>query len=127
MKINSGVITMTEKKGHFEKGLWVEDPVAAPAKEENQIEIRLAAATKSVLVAMDDFAKVTRDLVATEEGKKHIEDTVKETTTKVQKSVDDVLARARAEVDKAKADMEKVKAGMEKAKADMSKPAGPKK
>ena len=118
---------MTEKKGHFEKGLWVEDPVAAPAKEENQIEIRLAAATKSVLVAMDDFAKVTRDLVATEEGKKHIENTVKETTVQVRKSFDDVLSQARAEVDKAKADMEKVRAGAEKAKADTNKPDGPKK
>jgi hypothetical protein len=69
---------------------------------------------------MDDLAKVTHDLVATEEGKKHIENTVKETTVKVQKSFDDILARARAEVEKAKADVEKVK-------ADMSKPVEPKK
>jgi len=125
---------MTEKKGHFEKGCWVEDPVAAPAKEESQIDIRLAAATKSVLSAMDDLAKVTHDLVATEEGKKHIENTVKETTVQVRKSFDDILARAKAEVDKAKADMEKakadmskVKAEMEKAKAGVSKPPEPKK
>ncbi|MGD0534367.1 MAG: hypothetical protein ABR999_02855 [Methanoregula sp.] len=111
---------MTEKKGHYEKGIWVEDPVAAPAKEENPIDIRLAAATKSVLSAMDDLAKVTHDLVATDEGKKHIEKTVKETTVQVQKSFDDILARAKAEVDKAKADIEK-------AKADMSKATGPKK
>jgi len=102
---------MTEKKGHFEKGIWVEDPViapaAAPVKEENPIDTRLAAATKSVISAMDDLAKVTRDLVATDEGRKHIENAVKETTDNVRKSFDDILARAKAEVDKAKADMEK--------------------
>jgi hypothetical protein len=118
---------MTEKKGHYEKGHWVEDPVAAPVKEESQIDIRIDAATKSVISAMNDLAKVTHDLVATEEGKKYIENTVKETTVQVQKSFDDILARAKAEVDKAKADMEKAKAGVEKAKADMSKPVEPKK
>ncbi|HVP95896.1 hypothetical protein [Methanoregula sp.] len=98
---------MTEKKGHFEKGLWVEDPAPAPAKEENPIDLRLTAATKSVLSAMDDLAKVTRDLVATDEGKKHIEKTVKDTTTHVQKSFDDLLTRAKAEVEKAKAELNK--------------------
>ncbi|WP_292424118.1 hypothetical protein [Methanoregula sp.] len=125
---------MTEKKGHYEKGLWVDEPVAAPAKEEISIDIRLAAATKSVLSAMDDLAKVTHDLVATDEGKKHIEKTVKETTVQVQKSFDDILARAKVEVEKAKADMEKAKADMskakpeeKKAKAETNNPVGPKK
>ncbi len=85
-----------------------------------QIDIRIAAATKSVISAMNDLAKVTHDLVATDEGKKYIENTVKETTGQVQKSFDDILARAKAEVDKAKADAEK-------AKADANKPPGPKK
>jgi hypothetical protein len=98
---------MTDKKGHFEKGHWVEEPVAAPAKEESQIDIRIAAATKSVISAMNDLAKVTHDLVATQEGKKYIENTVKETTVQVQKSFDDILARAKAEMDKAKADVSK--------------------
>jgi len=96
---------MTEKKGHFEKGVWVENPVAAPAPEEHPIDVRLASATKSVISAMDDLARVTRDLVATEEGKKHIENTVKETTATVRKSFDEILARARTEVDKAKAEI----------------------
>jgi hypothetical protein len=118
---------MTEKKGHYEKGLWVEDPVAAPAKEDHPIDVRLAAATKSVLSAMDDLAKVSHDLVATDEGKKHIENTVKETTAHVKRSFDDILARAKAEVEKAKADLEKAKAEMNKEKADTGKTAGPKK
>ncbi|MEN6397327.1 MAG: hypothetical protein ABFC78_12700 [Methanoregula sp.] len=118
------MIVLTEKKGHFEMGIWVDDPVKAPAadpaNEEKPIDTRLAAATKSVITAMDDLAKVTRDLVATDEGRKHIENTVKETTDTVRKSFDDILARARAEVDKAKAEMEK-------SKADAGKPQDQKK
>ena len=105
---------MTEKKGHFEKGLWVEDPVAAPAaQEEQQIDIRLADATRSVISAMDHLVKVTGDLITTDEGKKHIEKTVNETTAQVQKSFDDILKQAKAEMEKAKAD---VKAEVEKVK-----------
>ena len=90
---------MTEKKGHFEKGLWVEEP-ETPQKTETQIEERLATATRSVIAALDDAAKVTRDLVTTEEGKKHIEKTMKETTAQVQKSFDEVISRAKSEMDK---------------------------
>jgi hypothetical protein len=93
---------MTEKKGHFEKGVWVEEPVAAPvAKDESQIDVRLTAATRSVISAMDELAKATHDLVATEEGKKHIEKTVKETTAQIEKSFDDILSKAKAEMEKA--------------------------
>lgn len=91
---------MTEKKGHFEKGIWV-DEAAAPKKEESQIDIRLTAATRSVISAMDELAKATHDLVTTEEGKKHIEKTMKETTAQVQKSFDDILSKAKAEMEKA--------------------------
>ncbi len=90
---------MTEKKGHFEQGRWVEEP-EAPEKIEIQIEERLAAATRSVISALDDAAKVTRDLVTTEEGKKHIEKTMKETTGQVQKTFDDVISKAKSEMDK---------------------------
>jgi ElaB/YqjD/DUF883 family membrane-anchored ribosome-binding protein len=95
---------MTEKTGHFEKGVWVEEPIIPEKpqeKKDDQIDVRLAAATRSVMSAMDDLAKATHDLVATEEGKKHIEKTLKETTAHVQKSFDDIISRAKAEVDKA--------------------------
>ncbi|MGA2122401.1 MAG: hypothetical protein ABSG49_10245 [Methanoregula sp.] len=90
---------MTEKRGHFEKGLWVEEP-EAPQKNEDQIDARIAAATRAVISAMDEAAKVTRDLVTTEEGKKHIEKTMKETTAQIQKSFDEILNRAKSEMDK---------------------------
>jgi septal ring factor EnvC (AmiA/AmiB activator) len=90
---------MTEKKGHFEKGLWVEEP-EAPQKNEDQIDARIAAATSSVISAMDDAAKVARDLMTTEEGKKHIEKTMKDTSAQIKKSFEDVISRAKSEMDK---------------------------
>jgi hypothetical protein len=98
------VIILTDTTGHFEKGVWVNDPKIPEKPVENNedaIDIRLAAATRSVLAAMDDLAKATHDLVTTEEGKKHIEKTVKETTLQVQKSFDDIFIRAKAEMEKA--------------------------
>ena len=105
---------MTEMKGHFDKGVWVNEPEPPAQKPaEKQIEERLTTATKNVISAVDELAKATHDLLATEEGKKHIEKTVKETTDQVQKSFDDILSKAKAEMDKAKAD---IKAEAEKAK-----------
>ena len=77
----------------------MEEP-EAPQKNEDQIDARIAAATRAVISAMDEAAKVTRDLVTTEEGKKHIEKTMKETTAQVQKSFDEILNRAKTEMDK---------------------------
>jgi len=98
---------MAEKKGHFDKGVWVEDPAPAPAQQEHPIDVRLANATKSVLSAMDEFARASRDLVTTDEGKKHIENTVRDTTAHVQKSFDDIVAKARIEAEKVKAEIKK--------------------
>ncbi|MCK9630204.1 MAG: hypothetical protein M0R30_01060 [Methanoregula sp.] len=96
---------MTEKTGRFEKGVWVEEPVApktpAAANNENPIDARLAAASRSVISAMDDLAKATHDLVATEEGKKHIGKTVKEKTDEIEKSFNDIISKVKAEVEKA--------------------------
>ena len=90
---------MTGTNGHFVQGVWVEEP-AAPEKNEVQIDARIEAAAKSVISAIDDAAKVTHDLVSTEEGKKHIEKTLKEATAQVQKSFDEVLKQAKSEMKK---------------------------
>ena len=90
---------MTDKNGHFVQGIWVKEP-ASPEKNELQIDARIDAAAKSVISAIDDAAKVTRDLVTTEEGKKHIEKTMNEAAAQVQKSFDEVLKQAKSEIDK---------------------------
>jgi hypothetical protein len=91
---------MTEKKGHFEKGVWVEEPVL-PEKKETPIDARLAAAAKAVAVAMDEAAKVTHDLVTSEEGKKHIEKTIKDASDQVEKTYAEILNKVKAEMEKA--------------------------
>src|SRR5512133_3937909 len=93
---------MTEKKGHFEQGRWVEeiDP-PAPVAGGKVIDDRLSDATKSVMSSIDAMINVTHDLVTTEEGKQYIEKTLKDTRTSVRKSFDDILTRVKNELDKA--------------------------
>lgn len=92
---------MTEKKGHFEQGRWVEEsePVAAPV-DKNVIDKRFSEATKSVISSIDDVMKVTHELVTTKEGKQYIEKTIKDTQSQIQKSFDDIIGRVKDEVDK---------------------------
>jgi hypothetical protein len=92
---------MTEKKGHFEKGLWVEEK-QSPATQtgETVIDKRFSDATKSVISSVDDMMKVTRDLITTEEGKQYIEKTLKDTQTQIQKSFDEIISRVKDELDK---------------------------
>jgi len=60
---------MSEKKGYFEQGRWVEEPItAAPAPSETQIEEKISGVSTSVMSAIDNVVTVTRDLVTTEEG-----------------------------------------------------------
>ncbi len=92
---------MTEKKGHFEKGLWVaetEPPVTSTGG--NVIDKRFSEATQSLMSSVNDVMKVTHDLVTTEEGKQYIEKTLKDTQTQIQKSFDEILGRLKDKMDK---------------------------
>nr|WP_321352064.1 hypothetical protein [uncultured Methanoregula sp.] len=93
---------MTGVKGHFEQGRWVEDKelIPAPTVTPTPIDARINSATTAILDAMDDIANVTRDLVTSEEGKKYIEKTVADSTTQVQKSIQDLLARAKSDLER---------------------------
>jgi hypothetical protein len=92
---------MTEIKGHFEKGLWMADkePVC-PVPDTNAFDKRFSEATKSVISSIDDVMKVTHDLVTTEEGKKYIEKTLKDSQVQIQKSFDGIITRVKDEVQK---------------------------
>jgi len=99
---------MTDKAGHFEKGLWVEDrEPPAPQKNDDAIEKRLSEATKAVITSIDSVMSVTHDLVATEEGKQFMEKTMKDTQKQIQQSFDAIISRAKAELDKTKAELDK--------------------
>ena len=93
------MIRTTGTNGHFEQGRWVVNPEPVPQNNDTPIDARISGATNAIVAAVDDFAKVTRDLVTSEEGKKYIEKTMKDTTIEVQRTFDEVLARAKAEID----------------------------
>jgi len=92
---------MAEKKGHFEKGVWVEEkePVVVPAGDA-VIDKRLADATTSVKTSVDDAIKVVHDLVTTEEGKQYIEKTMKDVQSQLEKSFDEILRKAKEDLAK---------------------------
>jgi hypothetical protein len=92
---------MTEIKGHFENGRWVEEtePVVTPSGE-NVIDKRFHEATRSVISSVNDMMKVTHDLVTTEEGKQYIEKTIKDTQAQIQKSFDEIINRVKGKLDK---------------------------
>jgi hypothetical protein len=92
---------MTEKKGHFEKGLWVaetEPPVTHTGG--NVIDKRFSDATQSLISSVNDVMKVTHDLITTEEGKQYIEKTLKDTEAQIQKSFDEIISRLKEKMDK---------------------------
>lgn len=93
------MIRTTGTNGHFEQGRWVVNPEPVPQNNDTPIDARISGATNAIVAAVDDFAKVTRDLVTSEEGKKYIEKTMKDSTTQVQKSIEDLLAKAKSDLE----------------------------
>ena len=92
---------MTEKKGHFENGRWVEESEpSVPKTGGNVIDKRFSEATQSVISSVNDVMKVTHDLVTTEEGKQYIEKTIKDTQAQIQKSFDEIISRVKGKLDK---------------------------
>ncbi|MCK9590983.1 MAG: hypothetical protein M0Q91_03080 [Methanoregula sp.] len=92
---------MTEKKGHFEKGIWVLDSEPlTPQANGDAIDKRLSEATKTVMSSLDNVMGVTHDLVTTDEGKQYIEKTIKDAQVQIQQSFDAIINRAKAELDK---------------------------
>jgi hypothetical protein len=92
---------MTEKKGHFEQGVWVaENEPSVTSTGENVIDKRFHEATQSLIVSVNDVMKVTHDLVTTEEGKQYIEKTLRDTQAQIQKSFDEIFSRIKGRLDK---------------------------
>ena len=97
------MIIMTEKKGHFEKGVWVLDSEPVPPQVSGDaIDKRFSEATKAVISSIDTVMGVTHDLVATEEGKQYIEKTIRDAQGQIQQSFDEIISRAKAELEKMK-------------------------
>jgi len=92
---------MTEKKGHFENGRWVEESEPSVTQTGgNVIDKRFSEATQAVISSVNDVMNVTHDLITTEEGKQYIEKTIKNTQEQIQKSFDEIVSRLKGKLDK---------------------------
>lgn len=102
---------MTEKTGHFEQGRWVidEPPKASALPAQDPVEKRLVEATRSVIDSIDDVMNAAHDLMTTPEGQQYIDRTLRDTQVEIQKSLDDILRKARDELEKTKSEIGKAK------------------
>ncbi len=106
---------MSEKPGHFENGVWVEEhPPTAPLVDSNAIEKRLTEATKAVITSIDNIMVVTHDLVNTDEGRQYIENSIRDAERQIQISLDAIVGRVKGEVERTKAGLEKKASELEK-------------
>ncbi|MBN1167880.1 MAG: hypothetical protein JXA44_12245 [Methanospirillaceae archaeon] len=94
---------MADTTGHFRNGRWVEEtdaeeePVLShdPAPENtagDDMEIRIQAAKESVSHALQDVLDISRDIITTKEGHKHVEKTIEKTGSLFEKLISDVVS-----------------------------------
>jgi len=84
---------MTE--GRFEKGRWVEEKQEpSPSIHEPELEQRVAAARISFGKGLDDLLSVGRDLLTTEEGRKHIGRTMDKASSEIMVTLEDNAKKA---------------------------------
>ncbi len=99
---------MTEKKGHFEKGKWIEgEEIAAdsavempqestgPGKDERKetiddFDVKIAELKSSVSKNLNDLFGVGRALLTTEKGREHLANKVKKAEEKIDKTIEDI-------------------------------------
>jgi hypothetical protein len=82
--------------GRFEKGRWVEEAEQTSSAFDNDtgLEERLAAARSSFEKGLDDILTVGRDLVTTEEGRKHIGRTIDKASEDIMVRLEDTAKAA---------------------------------
>ena len=93
---------MTESKGHFENGRWMEEKTPEKkADAGSELDARIAGVSRSFTAAIDDAVKIGKDLFETEEGRRFMEKSVRDAGTGVQSAIQDILVKAREEIDRA--------------------------
>ncbi len=98
---------MTEKRGHFEKGVWIEDiPAHVALAGAEACELRPAEVSDALYWSTRDMEAVTRGLVGTVEGRQYLENILGTAQEELHRSLDGFLAHARSEVLQVKAAVE---------------------
>jgi malonyl CoA-acyl carrier protein transacylase len=99
---------MDEKKGHFEKGRWVED---IPASDDNNYSAQsknsegktvqddvdriIAETAGSLKIAVENIISLGNTVIGTKEGREKIEKKAQKAGEKLLKQVEDVIEDAR--------------------------------
>ncbi|WP_298669812.1 hypothetical protein [uncultured Methanofollis sp.] len=94
---------MSEQKGHFESGRWVEDrePEAAPETPKGpQVDEMVHEASTSVKKAIDDVVHLGKHLFGTKEGRDHLEKKVRAAGAELEKAIGEVAETARRNLER---------------------------
>ncbi|WP_067052502.1 hypothetical protein [Methanofollis ethanolicus] len=97
---------MSEQKGHFESGRWVEDrePEAVPETPETpkapQVDEMVHEASTSVKKAIDDVVHLGKHLFGTKGGRDHLEKKARAAGAELEKAIGEVAEAARRTIEK---------------------------
>ena len=92
---------MTEKKGHFEKGKWVENEEIAESSVPGQgagentgniddFDEKIAELKSSISKNLGDIFGIGKALITTEKGREHLSKKVKKAEEKIDKTIEDI-------------------------------------
>lgn len=89
---------MEERRGHFEKGAWVEEKDGSPANaasdvraEHDPMEKRVREVSSLVSTSFSELIALARDLVATPEGHAHIRSYIEKVSSEIERSLSHIL------------------------------------
>ena len=95
---------MAGTRGHFEKGIWVEEPIPGAEKEKTEPEVDIEkiiiTARKSVSCAVNDVTSLGKTLFGTKKGREHVEKEAKKAGEKMEKAINEALDDARKKINK---------------------------
>lgn len=90
---------MSGTRGHFEKGVWVEEPIPGEETEKNEPEVNvdeiIGDARKSVSRAVKDVTGLGKTLFGTKKGREHLEKEAKKAGDKLEKAINEAIEDAR--------------------------------
>ncbi|MDE4908399.1 hypothetical protein L0665_07210 [Methanogenium marinum] len=95
---------MAGTRGHFEKGVWVEEPIPGAEEEKTEPEVDIeeiiSTARKSVSSAVNNVTSLGKTLFGTKKGREHVEKEAKKAGEKMEKAINEALDDARKKMKK---------------------------
>ncbi|WAI02466.1 hypothetical protein [Methanogenium organophilum] len=90
---------MAGTRGHFEKGVWIEEPITSEEAEKSEPEVNveeiITDARNSVSRAVKDVTDLGKTLFGTKKGRDHLEKEAKKAGDKFEKAINEAIEDAR--------------------------------